>query len=331
MKYFVTGATGFIGGKLARRLAQEGHEVIALVRTPSKAADLAAAGIHLVQGDITDKESMRGPIQGVDGVFHIAAWYQIGQRDSSMARGINVEGTRNVLELMKEYNIPKGVYTSTLAVFSDTKGHMMTENDMPAIDRFLSVYEQTKWEAHYQVALPMMDSGLPLVVVMPGVVYGPGDQSEMRGVMVQYLQRKFPMTPKGWAVCWSHVDDIVEGHLLAMDKGKVGESYIIAGEPKSVEAVFDLAESITGIPAPAIKAPPALFKGLAGVVGVLEKVIPMPGAYSSEGLKSVAGTTYWGDNSKAKRELGYHPRPLTEGLPDTLAYEMQLLGITPRK
>jgi nucleoside-diphosphate-sugar epimerase len=326
MKYFVTGATGFIGGKLARRLVQEGHEVIALVRTPSKASELATLGIQLAQGDITDKTSMRDPMQGVHGVFHVAAWYQIGQKDSSMAQTINVDGTRYVLELMQELNIPKGVYTSTVGVFGDTKGRMMTEADTPPGRDFLSEYERTKWAAHYQVAVPMIQQGLPLVIVMPGAVYGPGDQSDLRGVMVQYLQGKFPMTPKGWALCWAHVDDIVTGHLLAMEKGKLGESYIIAGEAHSMEAVFNLAQEMTGIPAPRLKAPPALLKASANVVGLLEKVLPLPPAYSREGLKAVAGVTYWGDNTKAKRELGYAPRSLREGLPETLAYELTLLG-----
>ena len=126
MKYFVTGASGFIGGVLARRLVKDGHEVIALVRTPSKASDLG--GVTLVQGDITDKGSMRESMTGVDGVFHVAGWYKVGARDKSQGYKINVEGTRNVLELMKELNIPKGVYTSTLAVFSNTHGVMPDEN-----------------------------------------------------------------------------------------------------------------------------------------------------------------------------------------------------------
>ena len=127
MRYFLTGATGFIGGHVAQQLAATGHKVVALVRDPTKAANVAEMGAALHQGDITDKESLRRPMTGVDGVFHIAAWYKIGEGSLAEARTINVQGTRNVLELMQELRIPKGVYTSTLAVFSDTKGRLVDE------------------------------------------------------------------------------------------------------------------------------------------------------------------------------------------------------------
>src|SRR3954453_11785026 len=125
MKYFITGATGFIGGHIARQLIGAGHEVRALVRTPAKAQELAALGARLYAGDVTEKESMREPMRGADGVFHVAAWYKVGARDKSVAEGINVGGTRNVLELMRELEIPRGVYTSTLAVNSDTHGQLV--------------------------------------------------------------------------------------------------------------------------------------------------------------------------------------------------------------
>src|SRR5215475_11121752 len=119
MKYFITGATGFIGGAVARQLVADGHEVIALVRDPARAQNLANLGVILARGDITDKQSMRAPMTDVDGVYHIAGWYKIGPRDKSGGQKINVEGTRNVLELMRDLRVPRGVYTSTLAIFSD--------------------------------------------------------------------------------------------------------------------------------------------------------------------------------------------------------------------
>ncbi|TLZ64239.1 MAG: NAD-dependent epimerase/dehydratase family protein, partial [Methanobacteriota archaeon] len=147
MRYFVTGATGFIGTRVVRRLREAGHEVGAIARDPGKAGDLTKLGVWVQPGDITDKESMRGPMNGADGVFHLAAWYKIGEKDKSPAVRSNIEGTRNVLELMKELGIPKGVYTSTLAVFGDTKGQAVDESyrhDGP----WLSEYDRTKWVAH---------------------------------------------------------------------------------------------------------------------------------------------------------------------------------------
>src|SRR5215471_13727738 len=201
MNYFVTGATGFIGGRVARQLLAAGHEVITLARTPSKAQALVALGVTVHAGDITDKESLRIPMTGVDGVFHIAAWYKIGARETSQAETINVGGTRNVLEMMKELGIAKGVYTSTLAVFSDTKGQMVDES-YKYTGSHLSEYDRTKWKAHYEVALPMMQAGLPLVIVQPGLVYGPGDTSAIHSSWVTYLQGKLPILPSGTTYCW---------------------------------------------------------------------------------------------------------------------------------
>src|SRR5215204_3344164 len=116
MKYFLTGATGFLGGRVARRLRAGGHEVVAVVRSIEKAGDLADLGVELHRGDVADKESMRAPMGGVDGVFHVAGWYKVGVRDKSDGERVNVQGTRNVLELMEVLGVPKGVYTSTLAV-----------------------------------------------------------------------------------------------------------------------------------------------------------------------------------------------------------------------
>jgi len=325
MKYFITGATGFIGGRVARQLIDAGHEVIALVRSKSKAQDLANLGVTLAEGDITDKESMRGPMTGVDGVYHIAAWYKIGTRDKSAAEKINVEGTRNVLELMRELNVPKGVYTSTLAVNSDTGGKVVDESYYFAGEH-LSEYDRTKWRAHYEVALPMMKAGLPLVIVQPGVNYGPGDTSAIGGVLRQYLQGKLPIVPDKTAYSWAHVDDTARGHIQAMEKGRTGECYFIAGPVHTLADALLTAERITGVKAPRIKAAPGMLRAMSALVGLMEKVVPMPGPYSSETLRVSAGVTYLGNSAKAERELGFTARPLEEGLRETLAYEMKLLG-----
>ncbi len=326
MKYFVTGATGFVGGRVARQLAADGHQVIALVRNSANAKDLADLGVTLATGDVTDKASMRAPMTGVDGVFHIAGWYKIGVRDKSDGQKINVDGTRNVLELMKELGIPKGVYTSTVAVFSDTHGQIPDETyryDGP----HLSEYDRTKWLAHYEVADPMIEAGLPLVIVQPGLVYGPGDTGPMHDTLVQYLQRKLPIAPQKTAFCWGYVDDIARGHLLAMDKRKIGESYIIAGPVCSFIDALTLAEQITAVPMPAFRPSPALLKAASVLMGVVEIVGPLPPLYSGETLRITAGVTYLGNNEKARREIGFSVRPLEEGLRETLIHDMEELGI----
>jgi len=312
-KYFVTGATGFIGGRVTRQLVAAGHDVVAIARNPQSAQDLVSLGVDVRPGDITDADSLRGPMAGVDGVFHLAGWYKIGSKNRAEGARINVVGTRNVLTAMRELGIPKGVYTSTLAVFSDTHGQLVDET-YRTNGPWLTEYDRTKWVAHYDVADPMIRAGLPLVIVQPGVNYGPGDTSEIRPLFVRYLQRKLRALPKRTAYCWAHVDDTARGHLLAMEKGSVGQAYIIAGWPHTLIDAFDLAERITGIPAPRFRASPGLLRALAAIS-------------RSERLRVAAGVTYLGSNAKARRELGFAPRPLEEGLRETLQHEMRVLGI----
>jgi nucleoside-diphosphate-sugar epimerase len=324
MKYFLTGATGFIGGVLARQLREAGHEVIAVVRTPAKAQGLTKLGVSLHQGDVTDKESMRKPMTGVDGVFHVAGWYKVGVRDKSQAYAINVEGTRNVLELMKELKIPKGVYTSTLAVNSDTHGVEVDET-YRFTGEHISVYDQTKAQAH-ELSVKMVKEGLPLVIVQPGLVYGPGDTSSVRTTLISYLKKQLPVLPQKTALSWAHVEDVAHAHWLAMEKGRVGESYNICGYTHTLVNALEIAKEITGIRTPAT-VPHQMIRGMSAVMTLFDKFIPVPESYTGEGLRVISGVTYIGSNIKARRELGYDPRPLKEGLTETLHHEMKLLGM----
>lgn len=321
MKYFVTGATGFVGNVLVRKLCEAGHEVHVSVRSPEKAKELQDIGVKLFKGDVTDKESMREAMRGVDGVFHVAGWYKIGTRDKSDGEKVNILGTRNVLELMQELKIPKGVYTSTCAVNSDTKGKVVDEA-YHFSGKHLSEYDRTKAVAH-DIAKEFIANRLPLIIVMPGLIYGPGDTSTLRNSIIDFLKGRLPMLPTKTAFCWGHVDDIVNGHILAMEKAKAGETYIIAGEPHRIVDAFKLASQITGKRAP-MTVPYQIMKILSILVKPFDAFLPE--TYTSEGLRVVAGVTYWGDNSKAKRELGYNPRPLREGWGETLLHEMKLLN-----
>ena len=326
MKYLVTGASGFIGGCLARQLVRAGHAVGALVRNPEAAADLKAAGVSIHQGDVQDKPSLQAPMSGVDGLFHLAAWYRIGVKDRGEAYQTNVEGTRNVLETAGELGVPRIVYTSTVAVSSDTGGSLVDEK-FRHHGPWLTQYERTKWMAHFQVARPMAEAGLPLVILQPGVVYGPGDPSAIGTAIRQYLRGRLPVTPQRTAFCWAHVEDTATAHRLAMERGRLGETYIVAGPVHTFREVFELAERLTGIPAPRIHPGPSAMKAMAAFMKFLGALIPLPSAYSAESLQIMAGTTYIGDNRKARRELGFAPRSLEEGLGETLRYEMERLGL----
>jgi nucleoside-diphosphate-sugar epimerase len=302
MRYLVTGATGFVGGAVARQLRSAGHDVVALVRRPF--AELTANGVEQRSGDIADRDGVRAAMRGADGVFHVAAWYRVGAADRREAERANVEGTRVVLEAMRDLGIAKGVYTSTLAVFGDTHGKVVEET-YRTTGPFATVYDETKWRAHYEVALPLMERGLPLVIVQPGVVYGLGDRGPLRPVIDSYLARRLPAVPSRTAYCWGHVEDTAHGHILALDRGAPGESYIIAGPPHTLADALRVAEGVTGIPAPRLRIP--------GVVTDLVARVP----FAPEGLR-VLGHTYLGSNEKARRELGFEPRPLRDGFAEVL-------------
>lgn len=318
MRYFVTGASGFLGGALARQLRAEGHDVVALVRRPEASAKLEALGVALRRGDVTDRESVRAAMRGADGVFHVAAWYKVrqtamtagpgapsgGQEEKNAAYRVNVEGTRIVLEAMRDLAIQRGVYTSTVAVFGDTKGRVVDETYRTS-GPFPNWYAETKWRAHYEVALPAIAAGLPLIVVQPGVVYGVGDHSPMRGVIDAYLERRLPMVTSAMAASWGHVEDTAAGHRQAMERGRIGESYILAGPAHTLVEALEIARTITGIPVPRLRIPRAATDLLAAM------------AFLPESLRG-AGASYLGSSAKAERELGSTFRPLRDGFAEVL-------------
>jgi nucleoside-diphosphate-sugar epimerase len=319
MRYFVTGATGFIGGHLARQLVSADHDVVALVRELGRAPDLDELGVELVVGDLLDRETIRAALDGVDGVFHVAGWYKVGVPDRSEAEAVNVHGTRTVLEAAHQTGVPKIVYTSTLAVLGDTGGRVV-EGDPRHEGPWVAEYDRTKWLAHYEVALPMIEEGLPLVIVLPGYVYGPGDPSNVGVVLREYLRRRLPVKPAHGA-CWSHVEDSAHGHILAMEHGRIGVSYALAGECRYWAEVLDIARELTGIRPPRVTLPPLAARISAALLKPLSAVIPLPRMYHPETLGFAAGITYFADDTRARRDLGWTPRPLSVGLAQTLEAE----------
>lgn len=283
----------------------------------------------MVEGDITEKESMRDAMAGVDGVFHLAAWSYIGpgRGNEEMVEQTHVWGTRNVLELMDELRIPKGVYTSTIGVYPIRDWEHIDESVEPECPDSV-VYMRTKWKAQYEVAKPMIDAGLPLVIVQLGNVYGPGDKSSgsARAVFLSYLQGDLPMISRGHYVPWDYVVDIARAHVLAMDRGEPGETYIISGEPQQMVDLFECAADITRIPAPRLVSP-KVIRGLAKIMGVVERVVTPSEGLEAELFRTAAAGGWPVDNTKATTELGISHRPLEEGLREYLDWEMDQLGM----
>jgi len=330
MEYFVTGATGLIGTHVVEQLADGGHDVVALTRSRSNASQLPDE-VTVVEGDITEKGSMRDSMAGVDGVFHMAAWFYVGPgpQEAEKAERINVEGTRNVLELMDELDVPKGVYTSTIGVYPGTSGDIIDESTDPECPTYAE-YVRTKWKAHFEVAKPMIEDGLPLVIVQPGGVYGPHNgrygPGKPQTVFRDYLTGDLPMVPRDWTLPMDHVDDIARAHIQAMEVGEPGEEYIVASQPRTMPEVLDCAEGLTGIPAPRA-VPDAVFGGLATIMRGAEHVITPPDGLEAEILDFLSGRQFNVDNTKAKRDLDLEFRALEDGLRDYLAWELDQLGL----
>ena len=314
MRYAMTGATGFVGGALARRLREAGHEVLALVREPARAAALAGLGVDLLPGDLDDLAALDRLCTEVDGLFHVAGWYRLGQRDPSAGDRVNVVGTRNVLEAALRNGVRRVVYTSTLAVNSDTEEQVVDET-YRFTGEHLSHYDRTKAEAH-DVALDLAGRGLPVVIVQPGLVYGPGDTAQTGAFIAQVVAGKRPMVPGAGGVCWAHVDDVADGHLLAMERGEPGRSYMLAGPRATLADGLTRVARIAGTKGP-IVLPERLVRAGARVAGPVGRVVPLPPDYAAETIRAGLAT-YYGSPARAERELGWRARPLDEGLRETV-------------
>jgi dihydroflavonol-4-reductase len=321
MKAFVTGGSGFIGQHVVQKLVARGDEVHALARTEKSATLLRQLGATVFMGDITDTASLRPAMQGCDVVFHIAAWYKLGAPDWMNAEAINVGGTRRVLRLAYELGIPKIVYTSTVAVFGDTQGQLVDETYYKE-GPFLTEYDRTKWLAHYKVALPLIEKGAPIVIVLPGAVYGPGDTSFVAQLMRMFY-RGLPVLPGAdLTVTYAHVADIAAGHLLAAEKGKVGESYILAGPAIPLNEMVDFWAHLIGRKPPSFRLAGRPLRKFAPIMGTLSGVLPLPSLFSEESVASL-GVSYMARSDKARTELGWTTRPLQTGLLETFDWIAQ--------
>lgn len=323
MKVFLTGGTGFIGGRIAERLRERGDEVSALVRSPGKAEELEAAGCHLFPGDLSDLASIRAGMEGCTAVIHSAALYEVGIRakDRPAMRAANVDGTANVLRTALDLSIPRIVYVSTINAFGNTEGAVVDENYLHK-GRYVSAYDETKHLAHKVAVDLIQNHGLPAIIVQPGSVYGPGDRSTTGLAFRMFLDGKMPAkTLLGAGVNMLHVDDAVAGIILALDKGRDGEAYVLGGTIGRLEDEIDTAARLTGKKAPRFTVPIWALRMLTPVWPVVGKAMGMPPNLGELITAGHPDVTYWASDAKARDELGYSPRELEEGLRQTLEAE----------
>jgi nucleoside-diphosphate-sugar epimerase len=317
MKAFVTGGTGFIGKRLVRKLRERGDEVVALVRTPSKAADLDA---EIVQGDLSDEEAIRKGVQGCDSVFHVGATYKVGvpKTEHAAMYDANVKGTERVIDNAVEAGVQRIVYVSTGNVYGNTRGQVVDETYVrPQPPDFLSYYDETKYLAH-QAALERIKAGAPVIIAQPGGVYGPGDPSELGNMIDQARTGKLKLRlfPDA-GFNFIYVDDVADGLLLVHDKGRIGEAYNIAGEKATMGDLVDKTCELVGRKPPKATMPPALMKMAVPIGPVVGKIMGFP-PNLGELIKTSDGVTFWMTDQKARDELGFAPRDLDTGLRQTL-------------
>jgi dihydroflavonol-4-reductase len=320
MKIFVTGATGFIGGHVAEKLRQRGDDVVALVRSPEKAAKLRALGVELVRGDLSDRDALKQGMQGADAVIHGAAIYKVGipKSERPAMYEANVRGTENVLDAAIEAGIPRIVYVSTVAVFGNTSGNVVDETyQRNEADGFLSYYDETKYLSH-KVAKDRIAKGAPIVIVQPGGVYGPDDHSEVGNIIEQTAEGKLPAKAfEKLGLTMVYVEDVADGTVLALDKGQIGESYVLGGEVTRLGDVIDKTAAIAGRKPPRFTMPTVVLKAMAPLGPVVGPALGFPKNFK-EAIDTSNNVTYWAKQDKAERELGYAPRDLETGLKQTL-------------
>ncbi|HEX7279002.1 MAG TPA: NAD-dependent epimerase/dehydratase family protein [Solirubrobacterales bacterium] len=320
MKVFVTGGTGFIGGEVVRQLRQRGDEVVALVRSPGKAAKLTELGCELANGDLGDEQALRTAMSGCDAVIHAAAMYEVGipAKQRPAMWDANVAGTERVMEAALEERIPRIVYVSTVGIFGNTHGQIVDESyENPETD-FTSYYEETKLEAHKVVDRMIAERDLPATIVQPGGVYGPGDTSQVADLLEQFFAGKLPLLPfPELGICMTHVEDIAGGILLGLDKGAPGETYVISGPATTMRGAIETVAKVSGRKAPKRNLPTGLMKMMIPFGPVVGKIMGQP-PNLRELISSGDNVTFWASYEKAQKELGYSPRGMEEGLRQTL-------------
>jgi nucleoside-diphosphate-sugar epimerase len=321
VKVFLTGATGFIGGEVARQLRARGDEVTCLVRTPAKAGGLMELGCQLVEGDLGDVEALRAGMEGCNGLVHAAAMYEVGipAKQHPAMYEANVRGSEHVLRAAQQARVGKVVYVSTCGTFGNTHGKVVDESYEHPGRKFTSYYEETKLEGQ-RIAQRMIDEeSLPCVIVQPGGVYGPGDTSQVADLLEEFFAGRLFLLPfPDLGICLTHVEDIAGGIVLALDKGKAGETYVLSGPATTMREAVETIASVSGRKAPKRDMPTAVMKALTPIGPLVGKLIGQP-PNLRELISSADGVTFWASHEKATRELGYAPRGMDEGMRDTLA------------
>lgn len=317
----MTGAAGFVGSHVARLLSERGDELRLTLRPTSRPDNLVGTDHEALQCDILDRRAVRRALTGVDRVFHAAGVVSLRPRDAERLVRVNVEGTRLFLEECLRAGVERVVYTSDAAALGPAPpGKTADETQLFTAGRLGISYVSSKHEAEVE-AFRQAARGLPLVVVNPCVCFGPGDvYGGSTGIVRRFLLGQIPAYADG-AFNAVDVRDVARGHLLADEKGKLGERYIMGNRNYTFDRFFADLSRMTGVEPPALKLPGALAVALA------EALERAPGR-SPTSLPEVKSATHWWTyrSTKAKRELGWRTSPHEEALEATVAWYMDHHG-----
>ncbi len=312
MRILVTGATGFVGGVLVRELIKDGeHEIRALVRKDSNISNIQRLdGLEITFGDLRDKESLKKALKGCRGLYHAAAHNALWARDSRIFYDVNVRGTQNILEAAREEGVEKVVYTSSIrALGIPQKGTLANEETEFNCWHIKDHYMKSKYLAE-QVCLEMAEKGLPVVIVNPTGPVGPGDirPTPTGKSIVDFLNGKLPGYLDG-GFNLIDVEDVAKGHILAFQKGRIGERYILGNRNISMKEFFLLLERISKVPAPKMRIPYPLALTAASALELSSKITRKPSPLTIARVQIISKYIYF-DCSKAIRELGLPQTPI---------------------
>jgi nucleoside-diphosphate-sugar epimerase len=323
MRIFITGGTGFIGTRLTEKLFAQKHEVILLLRDPTKAGAFNFDKVTFIRGDLFDKEALRKGMTDCDWVFHMAAFTKPWSKDPSMAYRTNVTGTINVLESAIKSNIKKVVLTSTAGTMSFSHDGKSVNELTNLNPEYHTLYEKTKAEAE-KIAVEYSQKGLHVVIVNPTRVYGPGKLSKSNSLtklIKLYMSGLWRIMPgNGESIGnYVYVDDVVEGHILAARSGRKGERYILGGENLSFQELFGIIEETAGRKRRVFQLSFTFLKMTITLITLFTKLAGIPPFITRDWLDKYMNDWIM-SSEKAVKELGYKITPFSEGVLKTIQW-----------
>src|SRR5690348_1203375 len=315
MKTFITGATGFVGSHVARALAAQGADLRLLVRSTSRLDNIADLGAETATGDLRDPESLKKAMAGCEFVFHVAADYRLWVRDPQQMYRANVEGTRAIIRAAEESGVRRVVCTSSVATMGFTReGHIAAENSPVSIQDMVGHYKRSKFMAE-QIALEAGRKGANVVVVNPTTPIGEYDikPTPTGRIVVDFLKRKFPAYVDT-GLNLADVKEVARGHVLAMEKARPGERYILGGENLTLKQILDKLAALTGLPSPTMKVPHAVAMGFAAFDQFFTGIIRGKEPRATIDAVKMGRKKMFALSAKAERELGYRIVPVQDAL-----------------